>query len=125
MLLADTIKLNFSELPFFNCSNFAISQLFQTPKNNLLDILKNNSFSENMIKLVNGFSKDNYTCNYYHEASINELSKKHSVNSLKVFHHNIDSFGKNSTELVSNLECLNFNFDIICLTEVRQTTLVL
>ena len=93
MLLADTIKLNFSELPFFNCSNFAISQLFQTPKNNLLDILKNNSFSENMIKLVNGFSKDNYTCNYYHEASINELSKKHSVNSLKVFHHNIDSFG--------------------------------
>ena len=122
-MLADRIKTNFSELPFSNCSNFMISQLFQTPKNNLLDILRNNSFSENMIKLVNGFSKDNYTCNYYHEASTNELSKKHSVNSLKVFHLNIDSFGKNSTELVANLECLNFSFDIICLTEVRQTTI--
>ena len=75
-----------------------------------------------MIKLVNGFSKDNYTCNYYNEGNINDLAKKHSTNSLKVFHHNIDSFGKNSTELVSNLECLNFAFDIICLTEVRETS---
>ena len=49
--------------------------------------------------------------------------KKHSANSLKVFHHNIDSFGKNSTELISNLECLKFSFDIICLTEVRRTSI--
>ena len=74
-----------------------------------------------MIKLVNGFTKDNYTCNYYQESSINDLAKKHSINSLKVFHHNIDSFGKNNSDLISNLECLNFSFDIICLTEVRKT----
>ena len=111
-----------TELPFYSCSSFAISHLFQTPKNNLLEMLKNNSFSDNMIKLVNGFSKDNYTCNYYNEGNINDLAKKHSTNSLKVFHHNIDSFGKNSTELVSNLECLNFAFDIICLSEVRETS---
>ena len=112
----------FTELPFFNCSNFVISQFFQTPKNNLLELLENKSFSQNMIKLVNGFTKDNYTCNYYQGGSINDLAKKYSVNSLKVFHHNIDSFGKNNSELVSNLECLNFSFDIICLTEVRNTT---
>ena len=75
-----------------------------------------------MIKLINGFLKDNYTCNYYNEGNINELAKKHSPNSLKVFHHNIDSFGKNGTELLSNLMCLNFAFDIICLTEVRKTS---
>ena len=120
--MANNTKNNFAKLPFFNCSSFAISHLFQTPKNNLLEMLKNNSFSNNMIKLVNGFSKDNYTCNYYNEGNINELAKKHSINSLKVFHLNIDSFDKNSTELVSILECLNFNFDIICLTEVRETS---
>ena len=111
----------FTELPFFNCSNFVISQFFQTPKNNLLELLKNNSFSQNMIKLVNVFIKDNFNCKYYQESSINDLAKKHSINSLKVFHHNIDSFGKNNSELISNLECLNFSFDIICLTEVRKT----
>ena len=56
-----------NELPFFNCSNFTISQLFQTAKNNILETLQNNSFSKNTIQLVNGFSIDNYTCNYYHE----------------------------------------------------------
>ena len=110
-------------LPFSNCSNFTISQLFQTAKNNILETLQNNSFSKNTIQLVNGFSKDNYTCNYYHEESINDLSRKHSAKSLKVFHLNIESFGKNSTELISNLECLNFTFDIICLTEVRRTNI--
>ena len=114
-----------NELPFFNCSNFTISQLFQTAKNNILETLQNNSFSKNTIQLVNGFSKDNYTCNYYHEESINDLSRKHSAKSLKVFHQNIESFGKNSNELISNLDCLNFTFDIICLTEVRRTSLAL
>ena len=51
------------------------------------------------------------------------LLKKHSANSLKVFHNNIDSFGKNSTEFISNLECLRFFFDVICLTEVRKTSI--
>ena len=76
-----------------------------------------------MIKLVNGFSKDNYTFSYYQAESINELSKKHSANSLKVYHNNIESFNKNRTELISNLECLKFQFDIICLTEVRKTSI--
>ena len=97
--------------------------MFETPKNVVFERLKNNSFSENMIKLVNGFSKDNYTCSYYQAESINELSKKHSANSLKVYHNNIESFNKNRTELISNLECLKFQFDIICLTEVRKTSI--
>ena len=65
----------FTNLPFFNCNYDTITEMFETPKNCVLERLKNNSFSENMIKLVNGFSKDNYTCNYYQEESINDLSK--------------------------------------------------
>ena len=121
-LFSNVLK-DFSELPFLGYYYNFITKMFETPKNCMLERLKNNSFSENMIKLVNGFSKDNYTCSYYQEESINELSKKHSANSLKVFHNNIDSFGKNSTELISNLECLKFYFDVICLTEVRETSI--
>ena len=121
--MAETVLKYFSELPFFGYYFDTITKMFETPKNALLERLKNNSFSENMIKLVNGFSKDNYTCSYYQEESINELSKKHSANSLKVFHNNIESFGKNSTDLIANLECLKFSFDIICLTEVRKTSI--
>ena len=119
----NNILKDFTELPFLACTYDNITRMFETPKNCVFERLKNTSFSENMIKLVNGFSKDNYTCSYYQEESINELSKKHSANSLKVFHNNIDSFGKNSTELISNLECLKFFFDIICLTEVRKTSI--
>ena len=43
-----------------------ITEMFETPKNCIFEALKNNSFSENMIKLVNEFSKDNYTCRHYH-----------------------------------------------------------
>ena len=121
--MAETVLQYFSELPFFGYYFDTITKMFETPKNVLLERLKNNSFSENMIKLVNGFSKDNYTCSYYQEESINELSKKHSANSLKVFHNNIESFGKNSTNLIVNLECLKFYFDIIRLTEVRKTSI--
>ena len=117
--MSRNVLKDFSELPFCGYYYNFITEMFETPKNCILERLKNNSFSENMIKLVNGFSKENYTCSYYQEESINDLSKKHTANSLKVFHNNIDSFGKNSTELISNLECLKFYFDIICLAEVR------
>ena len=121
--MSRNVLKDFSELPFFGYYYNFITEMFETPKNCILERLKNNSFSESMIKLVNGFSKDNYTCSYYQEEGINDLSKKHSANSLKVFHNNIASFGKNSTELISNLECLKFYFDVICLTEVRKTSI--
>ena len=112
---------SFKELPFFNCSANAISQLFVKPKQKLFELLESNNFSKNMINLVNGFSKNNYTCNYYTTDSANELLKKHHLNSLKTFHLNIDSFNSNSDLLKTNLSNLNFEFDIICLTEVRNT----
>ena len=74
--MADNVLNVFSELPFFKCDYDTITEMFETPKNCVLERLKNNSFYENMIKLVNGLSKDKYTCSYYHEESVNELIKK-------------------------------------------------
>ena len=111
------------ELPFFYCSQDDISQLFTTPKKNLFNRLTNNNFSISMINMVNGFSKDNYTCNYYNSESINQLFKNHHPNSLKAFHLNLESFNTNGDLLKTNLKLLNFEFDILCLTEVRKTSI--
>ena len=65
-------------LPFFNCSFFTISQMFLSTKDKILDKLEGNNFTKNMIKHVNGFSKDNYTCSYDDERSILKTSKNTS-----------------------------------------------
>ena len=110
-------------LPFHDCSTFTISQLYKSNKNKVLEKLTNNNFSINMIKHANSFSKNNYSCNYYDEESINNLSKKHLPDSLKIFHANIESFKTNGTELTFLLNSLKLNFDIICLTETRYTSI--
>ena len=46
-------------LPFATCSTFFLSQLFLSDKNEVLNKLKANKFTKNMIKHVNGFSKNN------------------------------------------------------------------
>ena len=75
-----------------------------------------------MIKHVNGFSKDNYTCGYFQENSILNLLKKHLPDCLKMIHQNIVSFNKNGLHFSFYLKYLSINFDIICLTEIGRTT---
>ena len=106
-------------LPFFGCSPFCVSQLSQSRKSKFLDSLESNNFSKNMIKLVNGFSKNNYTCSFFMEEGLNKLTRNHKADCLKVFHYNIESFNTNGPKLSSYLKCLNFEYDIICLTEIR------
>ena len=109
-------------LPFFTLSLFTLTQLFLSCKDKVLEKLESNNFSKNMIKHVNGFSKNNYTCSYYDEKSILDLSKKHIPSCLKIFHLNIESFKQHGTELSVYLKCVGLEFDIICLTEIRHTT---
>ena len=75
-----------------------------------------------MLKHVNGFSKDNYTCNCYDEDSIRNVKHKHLPDCLKCFHLNIVSFNKNGVDLAFYLSCLSIIFDIICLTEISHST---
>ena len=93
-------------LPFFSLSPFTLSQLFQTGKSDILEKLKENNFTKNMIKHVNGFSKNNFTCNYFEEESIHKLATKHKPDCLKVFHVNIESFASKGKELSSYLKCI-------------------
>ena len=66
-----------SALPFSNSSPYQVANLYQSKKEILFETLENNNFSRNMLKHVNGFSKDNSTCGYYQEHSIHNLKQKH------------------------------------------------
>ena len=76
-----------------------------------------------IIKHTNEFSRNNYTCNYYNEESLSSLSRKHHKSSLKIIHLNIESYKKNGPSFLFFLKCLHSEFDIVCLTETRQTTI--
>ena len=110
-------------LPFHSCSFFTISQLFKSNKDKTLEKLENNNFAKTMLDHVNDISKNNYTCAYFDEEGIHNLTKKHIKDSLKIFHANIESISSNGTKLTFFLNSLKFNFDIICLTETRATTI--
>ena len=108
-------------LPFETViSDAVLIEMFETAKDKVIKSLESNNFSENMIKHVNGFSKNNYTCGYYQENGLYNLSKKHLPDCLKAYHHNIDSYNTNGPALAAFLKCLNLKFDIICLSDIRK-----
>ena len=112
----------FNALPFCGFSSNQIAILFQSKKEKLFETLENNNFSRNMLKHVNDLSKDNYTCGYYQEDNIRNIKHKHLPDCLKSFHLNIVSFSKNGVDLAFYLSCLSITFDIICLTEISNTS---
>ena len=110
-------------LPFQNIESDArLAEIFQSVKDKIITSLEANNFSKNMINHVNGFSQNNYTCGYYQENGMDNLAKKHLPDCLKLYHHNIASFNKNGAALSAFLKCLNFKFDVICLSEIRKCT---
>ena len=123
MLIEHQMRLLSKELPFQNLTPFSLSQYFLSVKDKLFERLESNNFTKNCIKLVNGFSKDNYTCSYYDELSLDNLYKGHMSDALKIFHLNIASFNKNGVALKSYLSSLTINFDIICLTEIGKANI--
>ena len=112
-----------TQLPFYNCSDYYISYECLTLKNKMFDRFKNNNFTKDMIQYVNGFSKDNYTCDYFTEESFNSIQRNHQENAIKVFHVNICSFDKNKYELEAYLKSLKCKFQVIGLTELGKTSI--
>ena len=115
-------KLFASQLPFYSCSDYYVSYEFLTIKNKMLKRFKDNDFSKEMIQYVNGFSKNNYTCDYFTEEKFKALFNNHQKNPMKAFHVNIGSFDPKSFELAVYLRSLKHSFQIIALTEIGQTS---
>ena len=113
----------FKELPFFSCSNYQIIRECLSTSENLLEIFKNNEFASQMKKIIDAFTKDNYTCNYYNHSNLQNVVKAHSENSLKIIHINIRSFETNKFKLFYYLNTLKCKFDIIFLTETGKVNI--
>ena len=111
-----------SQLPFFGCSDYFVSYEFLTIKNKMLNRFKDNNFNKEMIQYVNGFSKNNYTCDYYSEENFKSIFNNHQKNPMKVFHVNIGTFEPKSIELAAYLKSLKYSFQVIALTEIGQTS---
>ena len=88
----------------------------------MLNRFKNNNFNKEMIQYVNGFSKNNYTCDYYSEDKFKTIFTNHQKNPMKAFHVNIGNFDSKSVELAAYLMSLKYTFQIIGLTEIGQTS---
>ena len=82
----------FQELPFFSCSNYQIIRECLSTSENLLEIFENNEFASQMKKIIDAFTKDNYTFNYYNHNNLPNVVNAHSKNSLKIIYINIRSF---------------------------------
>ena len=106
----------FRELPFYSCTEYEIIVNCLTSHNKFLELLANNNLSNEIFRQLPEM-KENFKCTYQTENSFQNLIKKHSSNSLKVFHQNIRSLNKNKLILKSFLDSLNCNFDLIFITE--------
>ena len=53
------------------------------------------------------------------EDSVNSINQKHKADCLKIFHLNVESFNTNAGKVAAYLKCLNFEYDIIYLAEIR------
>ena len=92
-------KVLSQNLPFFNCSDYAMLTACLSNKDKLLEIYENNSFTMECHNLINELTMENFSCKYYNEDKFNSILPKHQEKSLKVFHLNIRSLNKHCHEL--------------------------
>ena len=114
-------KVSAQNLPFFNCSDYAMLTACLSNKDKLLEIYENNSFTMECHNLIDELTMENFSCKYYNEDKFNSILPKHQEKSLKIFHLNIRSLNKHCHELEAFLSCLNCKFDILLLTEIGNT----
>ena len=122
--MSSRIRLKyFQELPFFSCSDYQIIRECLSTSKNLIEIFKNNEFATQMKKIIDTFTKENYTCNYYNQSSLTKVINAHSKKSLKTIHINIRSFETNKFKLFYYLNTLKCKFDIFFLTETGKVNI--
>lgn len=108
---------NPSLFPFFKSTNDELSDLFS-------DVSVSNPYRDfDISKLVRTSMSDDYfdklEYSYYSPAQLNNLSARFKINTtISMFHVNVRSLNANCINLISFLQSLSFNFDIIILTEI-------
>ena len=110
---------------FSSCTDYQLYRECSTQIGNIFEIFNDNNFAKQIKTLVNNFTTDNYSCQYYNDSKFQSLMKTNNDIGLKVTHFNIRSFEKNKFILLSYLESLNTEFDIIFLSEIGKVNVAL
>ena len=113
------------ELPFSACTDYQVVRECSTQIGNIFELFNENSFAKQIRTLVKNFTNENYDCKYYNNQEFQSHIKTKNNAGLKVIHFNIRSFEKNKFILLSFLESLNFEFDIIFLSEIGKVNVAL
>ena len=108
-----------SILPFYSVTDDdEIISFFKSDKQELNRLLNNH----NLKKYVFNTVEEEKVNDYHTIDSFNNLVNNREPK-LSVFHLNIRSLNKHSSELVNLLSNLKLNFDCICLTEINRTNI--
>ena len=110
-----------SFFPFSSLSNADLFLNFHSPLNSLdvdheLRKALTDSLSDDIV--------ESFEFKYYTPSQLDYLAAKYSSSiQLSIFHVNIRSLNANHNKLITFLLCLNFNFDILILSEIWSTNL--
>lgn len=115
-------NLELSELPFRNLTNYSVANLFQTSTSRLNEILRENGITNILQRSTNPADMTPLTeapCEYINDDSFKILTSQNKFN-FSIFHQNIRSLSKHVGQFWSYLQSLNFQFDVIMLSEIGQ-----
>jgi len=113
---------NPSDFPFSCLSNVELFDHFsyQPYKANNVDLDLKKILSDTLADDV----IDTFESNYYTPCQLNNLANRYRNNSmLSMFHVNVRSLNANYNKLITFLQVLTFNFDVIILSEIWSTNL--
>ena len=91
--------------------------MLSSDKSKLNDLIDNHDLKIYLKNLVDSTEEKYYTID-----SINEIKARENC-WFSIFHLNIRSLNKHSTELIGLLSALNIAFDCVCLTEINKANL--
>ena len=104
-------------LPFYGLNNCEFRQLIEPDSNRLARMIKDSHFKEHIMRILEQNMPIMNECQYYTEERLRNVIE-HNKFELSILHLNIRSMDKHLGELMAFIANLDFNFDVIALTEI-------
>jgi len=121
MIMDDVIVNAFKELPFYNVSHVIFLDEITSDKKKFYGLLEENCFTKLLEKCITKETGNAINCKYYDIEDLNVCTKNDSEHIyLSMLHVNIQSSFKNFGVLKAHLSLLNFEFDIIAISEAGK-----
>ena len=112
-------------MPFYQLTDYALQIEFETTKNYILSLMKENGFNEIVKenKILNSMNSQNAIPCMYYDAEEFVALNRNGKEFLNIFSLNISSLPKHASELTCYLYTLETTFDIIVLSEIGKTNI--